>query len=94
MFLWAFLAVIRLSVNLYLHEPKEAFHPDILIMGALVTATLACYVIEVLRPGFLTCKRFSYLSVRLFSVGWPTWLIVCREVKFIPIIRYGRFSNT
>ena len=32
MFLWAFLAAIRLSVNLYLHEPKEAFHPDILIM--------------------------------------------------------------
>ena len=58
MFLWAFLAAIRLSVNLYLHKPKEAFHPDILIMGALVTATLACYVIEVLRPGFLTCKRF------------------------------------
>lgn len=58
MFLWAFLAIIRLSVNLFLRESKEAFHPDILLMGALVTATLACYVIEVLRPGYLTCRRF------------------------------------
>ena len=68
MFLWAFLAAIRLSVNLYLHEPKEAFHPDILIMGALVAAMLACYVIEVLRPGFLTCQRFLlFISPVIFG---------------------------
>ena len=72
MFLWAFLAAIRLSVNLYLHKPKEAFHPDILIMGAWVTATLACYVIEVYGPGFLPANVFSYLSVRLFLVDWLT----------------------
>ena len=42
MYLWAFLAIVRLSVNLYLHEPKEAFHPDILIIGALVMACLLC----------------------------------------------------
>lgn len=58
MFLWAFLAIARVSVNLYLEEGKEAFHPDILILGNFVTATLACYVIEVLRPGYLTWKRF------------------------------------
>lgn len=58
MYSWAIMAVVRLSVNLYLHEAKEAFHPDVLIIGALVTATLACYVIEVLRPGYLTCRRF------------------------------------
>lgn len=91
MFLWAFLAAIRLSVNLYLHKPKEAFHPDILIMGALVTATLACYVIEVLRPGFLTCKRFflfispvvfgglAYLTYRLSGGEIHTYYSI-REV--------------
>ena len=91
LFLWAFLAAIRLSVNLYLHKPKEAFHPDILIMGALVTATLACYVIEVLRPGFLTCKRFflfispvvfgglAYLTYRLSGGEIHTYYSI-REV--------------
>lgn len=59
MYLWAFLSIVRVSVNLYLDEGKEAFHPDILILGNFVTATLACYVIEVLRPGYLTLKRFS-----------------------------------
>lgn len=59
MYSWAIMAVVRLSVNLYLHEAKEAFHPDVLIIGAFVTATLACYVIELLRPGYLTFKRFS-----------------------------------
>ena len=68
MYLWAFLAIVRVSVNLYLQEVKEAFHPDILILGNLVTATLACYVIEVLRPGYLTLKRFSiFISPIIFS---------------------------
>lgn len=58
MYLWAFLAITRVSVNLYLKESKEAFHPDILILGNFVTATLASYVIEVLRPGYLTMRRF------------------------------------
>lgn len=58
MLMWAFLAVVRVSVNLYLHESKEAFHPDILIVGCFVVASLACYVIEVLRPGYLTRRRF------------------------------------
>ena len=44
MFLWAFLAVIRLSVNLYLHKPKEAFHPDRLIMGAFLPANVFSYL--------------------------------------------------
>lgn len=60
MYLWAFLAIGRISVNLYLEGGKEAFHPDVLILGNFVTATLACYVIEVLRPGFLTLKRFGF----------------------------------
>ena len=52
MLLWAFLAAVRVSVNLYLEDSKEIFHPDVLIMGCIVVATLACYVIEVLRPCF------------------------------------------
>lgn len=75
--MWALMAVIRISVNSYVDEAKEAFHPDILIASCLVTACLACYVIEKLRPGFLTLRRFavflspvviggfSYLAYRL-----------------------------
>ena len=60
-------------------------------MGALVTATLACYVIEVLRPGFLTCKRFflfispvvfgglAYLTYRLSGGEIHTYYSI-REV--------------
>ena len=32
MLLWAFLAAVRVSVNLYLEDSKEIFHPDVLIM--------------------------------------------------------------
>lgn len=77
MIMWALMAVIRISVNSYVDEAKDAFHPDILIASCLVTACLACYVIEKLRPGFLTLRRFavflspvviggfSYLAYRL-----------------------------
>lgn len=63
MLLWAFLAGVRLSVNLYIEGHKEVFNPAVLLTGCLVTASLSCYVIEVLRPGYLTLKRFFlYLS--------------------------------
>ncbi|WP_075559677.1 AraC family transcriptional regulator [Parabacteroides timonensis] len=77
MIMWALMAVIRISVNSYVNETKEAFHPDVLIASCFVTACLASYVIEKLRPGFLTLKRFaiflspvvigglSYLTYRL-----------------------------
>lgn len=69
MFLWAFLTGVRLSVNLYVDETKEAFQPDVLLIGCFVTATLACYVIEVLRPGFLTLKRFLLFVSPIFLFG-------------------------
>ena len=59
MIMWALMAVIRISVNSYVDEAKEAFHPDVLIASCFVTACLASYVIEKLRPGFLTLRRFS-----------------------------------
>lgn len=59
MIMWALMAVIRISVNSYVDETKEAFHPDVLIASCFVTACLASYVIEKLRPGFLTLRRFS-----------------------------------
>lgn len=77
MIMWALMAVIRISVNSYVDEAKEAFHPDVLIASCFVVACLACYVIEKLRPGYLTLKRFilflspvivgglSYLTYRL-----------------------------
>lgn len=70
MFLWAFLTGVRLSVNLYVEETKEAFHPDVLLIGCFVTATLACYVIEVLRPGFLTLKRFFVFVSPIFLLAF------------------------
>ena len=33
MLLWAFLAAVRVSVNLYLEDSKEIFHPDVLDYG-------------------------------------------------------------
>lgn len=77
MIMWALMAVIRISVNSYVDEVKEAFHPDVLIASCFVTACLVSYVIEKLRPGFLTFRRFavflspvvigglSYLTYRL-----------------------------
>lgn len=77
MIMWAIMAVIRLTVNLYIYEDSEAFHPDVLIASSFVVACLACYVIEKLRPGYLTVKRlflfmlpvliggFSFLAYRL-----------------------------
>lgn len=74
MFLWAFLAGVRLSVNWYIGERKEAFNQDILITGCLVTASLACYVIEVIRPGYLTLKRFATFISPVF-IGSLAYLI-------------------
>lgn len=70
MYLWAFLALMRVSVNWLLADDKEAFHPDVLIMGCVVTAMLASYVIEVLRPGYLTVKRFLLLVSPILTVGF------------------------
>lgn len=69
MLLWAVLVAVRLSVNIYISETKEVFHPYILITGCLVMASLACYVIEVLRPGYLTLKRFFIFIAPVFLVG-------------------------
>lgn len=70
MLLWAFLAGVRLSVNLYIQDQKEVLNPDVLITGCLVMASLACYVIEVLRPGYLTFKRsLIYISPVVVSGG-------------------------
>lgn len=70
MLLWASLAGVRLSVNWYIQDQKEVLNPNVLIAGCLVMATLACYVIEVLRPGYLTFKRFVvYISPVVVSAG-------------------------
>lgn len=59
MIMWALMATIRILVNSYIDEAKEAFHPDVLIVSCLAAAFLACYVIEKLRPGYLTLRRIS-----------------------------------
>lgn len=74
MLLWAFLAVVRLSVNWYIQDRKEVLNQDVLITGCLVTASLACYVIEVLRPGYLTWKRFL-LFIAPFCIGGIAYLL-------------------
>ena len=69
MFLWAFLTGIRLSVNLHIQDQKETFNPDVLLSGSLVMASLGSYVIEVLRPGYLTLKRFIIYVIPVFLSG-------------------------
>lgn len=70
MFLWAFLTTVRLSVNWYIQDRKEMLNQDILITGCVVTASLACYVIEVIRPGYLTRKRFVIFISLVFIGGF------------------------
>lgn len=74
MLMWAVMAVIRISVNSYVDEAKEAFHPDILIASCIVSACLACYVIEKLRPGFLTVRRFVFFLSPV-GVGGLSYLV-------------------
>ena len=69
MLLWALLAGVRLSVNLYVENSKEVFNPAILMAGCLVMASMSCYVIEVLRPGYLTLRRFLLYLSPLFFLG-------------------------
>ena len=76
MIMWALMAVIRISVNSYVDEAKEAFHPDVLIASCFVTACLASYVIEKLRPGFLTLRRFSVFLSPVIVGGLSYLLIV------------------
>lgn len=70
MIMWAIMSAIRLSVNFYIHEVKETFHPDILIASSVVVACLACYVIEMLRPGYLTLKRFLLFMLPIIWGGF------------------------
>lgn len=77
MLLWAFLAVVRLSVNWFIQDRKEVLNPDVLITGCLVTASLACYVIELLRPGYLTWKRFLFFITPVCVGG-----IACAGSRF------------
>ena len=99
MIMWALMAVIRNIVNFYLHEAKEAFHPDVLIASCFVVACLAAYVIEKLRPGYLTFKRFSIsCSDRrffLFNVSFIGWRDTCLlfDERCFCVFQSGRISS-
>jgi putative transcriptional regulator, araC family len=58
MLFWSILICIRLIINPLLDDTKTLFQPIILITGSFVMATTTCYIIEILRPGYLTFKRF------------------------------------
>lgn len=58
MLFWALLISIRLIMNPFLDNAKTLFQPLVLITGSYVMATTTCYIIEILRPGYLTFKRF------------------------------------
>ena len=64
MFLWAFLAAIRLSVNLYLHKPKEAFHPDILIKVFLFISPVVFGGLAYLTYRLSGGEIHTYYSIR------------------------------
>lgn len=89
MIMWAVLAVIRNIVNFYLHDAKEAFHPDVLIASCFVVACLAAYVIEKLRPGYLTFKRFSiFLSpVIIGGLSYLTYRLCGEEIHVYYSVR-------
>lgn len=89
MIMWAAMAVIRNIVNFYLHDAKEAFHPDVLIASCFVVACLAAYVIEKLRPGYLTFKRFSiFLSpVIIGGLSYLTYRLCGGEIHVYYSVR-------
>lgn len=89
MIMWAVMAVIRNIVNFYLHDAKEAFHPDVLIASCFVVACLAAYVIEKLRPGYLTFKRFSiFLSpVIIGGLSYLTYRLCGGEIHVYYAVR-------
>lgn len=59
MLFWGALIILRLAINPFLDCTKMLFQPMILITGSFVMGTTSCYVIEILRPGYLTFRRFS-----------------------------------
>lgn len=96
MLLWALMTVVRVSVNLYLRDSKEMFHPDILLTGCIVTASLACYVIEVLRPGYLTLRRFFMIisPILLLGVAFGVYRWLGGEVhRYYTIPEAFRYCN-
>ena len=58
MLLWGGLIVFRVAGNPWLDSSKPLFQPLILIIGGFGMAVTTCYIIEILRPGFLTFRRF------------------------------------
>lgn len=63
MLFWALLIVFRLLVNPFPDADGTLFQPIVIVIGGFGMAVTTCYVIEVLRPGFLTFRRlFLFLS--------------------------------
>lgn len=68
MLFWALLICIRIFINPFLDDSKALFQPVILITGTFVMATTTCYIIEILRPGYLSLKRFGiFISPAIIS---------------------------
>ena len=69
MLFWSILICVRIIINPLLDDTKTLFQPIILITGAFVMATTTCYIIEILRPGYLTFKRFCiFISPAISTV--------------------------
>ena len=63
MIMWALMAVIRISVNSYVDEAKEAFHPDVLIASCFVSRWFIVSYLSFIGWGdscFLFDKRCFY----------------------------------
>ena len=81
MLFWALLISIRLIINPFL-DNTALFQPIVLITGSYVMATTTCYIIEILRPGYLTFKRFCFfISPAIgFTLLFGSYYIFKQEV--------------
>lgn len=90
MLFWALLIGVHLTINPFSGQPQTILHPIVLITGSFVIATTTCYVIEILRPGYLTCKRFLIF----ISPAFVCILIFCIYCLFNAKYSNLLFNNT
>lgn len=81
MLFWALLIGAQLAINCSSENSSVLFQPEILIIGGFVTASTTCYVIEVLRPRYLTLRRFIIFFFPFIVIAALTITYYCTGHK-------------